>query len=361
MASSGLSFFDTRDRCGCRPTHSQLQLRFLHNVQGAGAVDIYVGSHSRPLVSYLEVGEITEYAPPVCFSPRLKLEVRLAGTSQVVASAELKLAADKAYLVLIAGGAPIQLKAFEDKQRCPPPGKANFRFIHAAAGGPPVTVLIGEQLYGTVSYLQTGQPPYVRIPLGRQTVTIPELGLAVELFVASGGIYTLVALTATSTLLSSTSPGACEQLQPRFDVPAYMGLWYQIASIPQPFQFSCVRSTATYTNLDDGVKVHNVCYNKYWQEVSQLNGTAIAPNPCQPAALEVSFPGIPSFGVNYLVHETDYKGYAMVGSPDRSSFFLLYRHKTICADLYRKLMLKAAQLGYDLEKILIDHGAVQDC
>jgi apolipoprotein D and lipocalin family protein len=115
------------------------------------------------------------------------------------------------------------------------------------------------------------------------------------------------------------------------------------------------------------VNVFNTCYDKDWNVVANITGSAIAPNPCIPAALKVSFPNPPPPapplpesppGPNYLIHTTDYVNYAIVGSPTRTSFFILSRKSKMCESEYKKWLKYAKSLGYNPSLIQQNYNAV---
>jgi apolipoprotein D and lipocalin family protein len=70
------------------------------------------------------------------------------------------------------------------------------------------------------------------------------------------------------------------------------------------------------------------------------------------AYLKVSFFG-PFFG-SYIVFELDTVNYqyALISGPDKSYFWLLARTPTIDENLKKKLIAKAAALGFDTTKLI---------
>lgn len=149
-------------------------------------------------------------------------------------------------------------------------------------------------------------------------------------------------------------------LQPNFDINRYLGKWYQIAALPTFFQKNCANSTAEYgsTKNPNIISVYNQCFNKQGQEINSIKGTATPKYVKQPAALIVQFPGFPSNKVNYLVHETNYTGYAIVGSPDRKDLFFLARSKSVSQQSYDYMLQQANKLGYNTQNIIIDQNAI---
>jgi apolipoprotein D and lipocalin family protein len=154
----------------------------------------------------------------------------------------------------------------------------------------------------------------------------------------------------------------CGPFEKKFSVKDYLGLWYEIARLPTFFQ-SGDRNTATYTATvqPNVVNVYNVAYNKDWKLIDNIIGKA-SPSADQPAALTVTFPPPvpPPSGVNYIVHDTDYDLYSMVGDCNRQYLWILCRNKTMSAELYCKLVKKAKKLGYDTGALIEDYKAVKE-
>ena len=357
------------------------KFRLLHNVTGAPNVDVFLDE--TPYVRNLAYKETTLYLKTRRLLTRI--QVRLAGTNTVIVRSKIRLEARRMQTLIITGLitdlSSIAVSLFRDKSTCPKPGSANLRFIQGAAGAPAVDVYVADvKTFSNVGFNHTGNPTYVPVQLGRVNISVNLAGTATVViptrsyYLISGGVYTFTATGLVSSGLSlifnHDNTGSCEQLQPNFNIQNYMGLWYQIANIPSFFDLKCGRSSATYTPLlrKSGtaiVGVYNVCYNNNWEKIEDITGTATVVN-CNPAALRVLFPSPPppappivvNPGANYLVHETDYLNYAIVGSPTRVNFFILARTKTISKNLYDKLLEKAIKLGYDPTKIVVNYRAV---
>ena len=142
----------------------------------------------------------------------------------------------------------------------------------------------------------------------------------------------------------------CEILQPNFSAQNYMGKWYQIASIPQLYDTNCPRATAEYTLLSDRINVFNTCYDKSWGIVSTITGSGYP--ECNPSSIRVVFPFVPQSPFsNYLIHKTNYRSYSIVGSPTRTSFYILSRRPKMSQSKYLKILKYAERLGYDSSKV----------
>lgn len=135
-------------------------------------------------------------------------------------------------------------------------------------------------------------------------------------------------------------------------VSQYAGLWYEIGSIPQIFQTGCNCTTAEYAAISETeISVVNTCnlFSANGFE-NRIEGTAtIVPNSGN-AKLLVSFFG--SGGSDYWIIDLDedYE-WAVVGSGDKQSFWILSRTRTLDQTLYNDLLEKWGERGYDISRV----------
>lgn len=156
-------------------------------------------------------------------------------------------------------------------------------------------------------------------------------------------------------------------LKADFNLERYMGRWFSAASIPQPFDRGTASKAAFYelsTEVDQKpvVIVTNIAYNQDGSVRAQILGTATVVDWSQRAALCVRFPtGQPEDcqRANYLVHDTNYQDYSIVGSYDGSNLYILVRRRPIHRSEYDRYVQYAASLGYDVSRFAEDYGAVQ--
>ena len=136
-------------------------------------------------------------------------------------------------------------------------------------------------------------------------------------------------------------------------ISQYAGLWYEIGSIPQIFQTGCNCTTAEYAAISETeISVTNACnlFSTNGFE-NRIEGTAtIVPNSGN-AKLLVSFFG--GAGSDYWVIdlEPDYQ-WAVVGSGDKQSFWILSRTPTFDQELYDSLLEKWGERGYDVSRVV---------
>jgi apolipoprotein D and lipocalin family protein len=139
---------------------------------------------------------------------------------------------------------------------------------------------------------------------------------------------------------------------PELDVERYMGTWYEIQSIPQWFQRGCHGTEAHYALREDGTfSVRNTCWiGPQTDRLKEANGKGWQPNPKEPGRLKIQFfwPFSGDLWVFQLDH--DYQ-WALVGSPKRSSLWILSRTPTLDPAIVSQLRQWAADHGFDLQKL----------
>lgn len=178
----------------------------------------------------------------------------------------------------------------------------------------------------------------------------------------------IVAVMAALGLVVGTASASAAPLGPiaKLDVDRYLGVWNQVAAIPQPFNIDCLRNTqARYTLIDpNNIKVENSC-TKFTGQRSGIVGNARVNDQKTKAQLHVSFPGVPfqsskSGPTNYIVTyiAPDYS-WALVGSPERLSGFVLKRDKRVSSAQWKAIKNVIVSRGYNLNLFIttpIDGG-----
>jgi apolipoprotein D and lipocalin family protein len=135
---------------------------------------------------------------------------------------------------------------------------------------------------------------------------------------------------------------------PSVDLKRYAGTWYEIGSIPKFFQKGCSRTTATYRPRPDGdLDVQNVC-NKHG-ELSSVKGKAWAVDKTN-AKLKVRFFWFITGDYWIIALDPEYR-YAMVGTPDRDSLWILSRTPLLDEAVYKGLLNQAKAQGFDIDKV----------
>jgi apolipoprotein D and lipocalin family protein len=137
------------------------------------------------------------------------------------------------------------------------------------------------------------------------------------------------------------------------DLAKYSGRWYEIARLPNHFERKLKCITATYTVRNDG-KITVLNGGHYIEEPSRTSsakGVAWIPDKSAPAKLKVRFfwPFSGNYWIMYL--DKDYR-YVLIGEPSFKYLWILSREKTIEDSIYRMLLQKAKENGYDVGPVI---------
>lgn len=139
------------------------------------------------------------------------------------------------------------------------------------------------------------------------------------------------------------------------DLTKYVGLWYEIAKIPNRFQKQCVKgTTAQYKLKTNGeIEVINSCLTEEGEK-DVAEGVARIVDTKTNSKLEVSFVSI--FGIRLFWGDywiiglgNDYE-YAVVGTPSRKYGWILSRTPQLNKDKLDKAYQTLKNAGYDINK-----------
>lgn len=139
---------------------------------------------------------------------------------------------------------------------------------------------------------------------------------------------------------------------PGVDINRYLGVWYEIASIPVSQQKGCLCTKAEYSILDDGVlRVVNSCRKGSAEgELNSAEGKAFVVPGSNNAKLKVQF--FWPFRGDYWILELDENySYAVVGTPSRRYCWILSRTPTLPPDVENMLVERLRTNGFDVSRL----------
>jgi apolipoprotein D and lipocalin family protein len=139
---------------------------------------------------------------------------------------------------------------------------------------------------------------------------------------------------------------------PSVDLQKYMGRWFEISAFPQSFEKGCHCTVAEYSMTDKGyVKVVNTCRKGSPDGKAKVaNGKAFVVEGSNNAKLRVQF-FWPFRGNYWIIDLADDYTYAVVGDPSRKYLWILCRTPRMEPGLYRDIVDRAANKGYDVSKL----------
>jgi len=136
------------------------------------------------------------------------------------------------------------------------------------------------------------------------------------------------------------------------DLNKYVGLWYEIAKIPNSFQDHCVKgTTAKYVLNEDGeIEVINSCIDEDG-EIDDAEGVARIVDKKSNAKLEVSFVSFlgwrPFWGDYWIIGiDEDYQ-WAIVGTPNRKYGWVLSRTPQLNKETMSEIFQILIDQGYN--------------
>ena len=159
----------------------------------------------------------------------------------------------------------------------------------------------------------------------------------------------------TATLLSvacSVTPPKDVKIVDNFQLPRYLGTWYEIARLDHSFERGLDNVTANYSPRDDGgVKVINRGYNAKKQQWQESIGKAYFIGSPQQASLKVSFFG-PFYGGYNVIDLDDAYQHALIAGPNREYLWILSRTPTIDNQTRDRSVSVAKHYGFPVEELI---------
>lgn len=165
----------------------------------------------------------------------------------------------------------------------------------------------------------------------------------------------LAVVLASQSLYATTTPN---RPVATLDTQRYLGQWHEIAHLPLFFQRKCVGPvTTTYAMAPDAkLAIQATCATRKGNKTVDGVGRF---EPGQPAAFKVRFAPawlswLPQAWFDYWVIDIDpdYQ-WAIIGGPGATHLWILARNRTMNRALYQRLVARARDRGYPVEKLVI--------
>jgi apolipoprotein D and lipocalin family protein len=162
-------------------------------------------------------------------------------------------------------------------------------------------------------------------------------------------------ITLTIILMLPGCGGAPDGVDPvdGFELPRYLGTWYEIARLDHSFERGLSQVTAEYSmRSDGGVRVVNRGFRDATSEWDEAVGKAYFTGDSNIGQLKVSFFG-PFYG-GYNIVELDKVAYqySLVAGPDRDYLWILSRTPQMDPATLQQLVDKAARLGFATDELI---------
>jgi apolipoprotein D and lipocalin family protein len=137
------------------------------------------------------------------------------------------------------------------------------------------------------------------------------------------------------------------------DLARYQGTWYEIARLPLYFEKNCAGNvTATYTLRTDGkIQVVNRCLKADGRPIVAKGTGQLARKDGPASQLKVTF-FWPFFGDYWILDLDPSYRWAVVGSPDRESLWVLSRTPALDRSVTDRLLAAARSHGFDTSKMV---------
>jgi apolipoprotein D and lipocalin family protein len=170
-------------------------------------------------------------------------------------------------------------------------------------------------------------------------------------------VFALISFAVVMNAQNNEENKTVETVQ-QVNLKRYVGLWYEIAKIPNFFQKKCkYGTTALYTMREDGnIDVTNSCYDEDG-EIIKAEGLARIVDKKTNAKLEVSFVSI--FGLHlfwgdyWIIGLGENYEYAVVGTPDRKYGWVLSRTPVLSKDKLEEAYRILLSNGYDTNDFVL--------
>jgi apolipoprotein D and lipocalin family protein len=170
------------------------------------------------------------------------------------------------------------------------------------------------------------------------------------LLTLAAGVGVAAVAGVTYNLLSKDIPKGATAVQP-FDKERYLGLWYEIARLPNSIEKNISKLTELYSLNDDGtMQVITKGYNYKKDKWTEIEGKIKFAGSEDIGMLKVSYFGPAYANYNVLAIDENYK-YALVSGSGLDFLWLLSKEQAIPENIKTQFIDKAKSIGFAVEKL----------
>ncbi|MFA5984791.1 MAG: lipocalin family protein [Methylococcaceae bacterium] len=138
-----------------------------------------------------------------------------------------------------------------------------------------------------------------------------------------------------------------------FEATRYLGTWYEVARLEQPYEKGLVDISARYSQRDDGgINVVNQGRNLKTGQWQQIQGKAYLVSEARMGQLKVSFFGPFYAAYNIIALDKQNYSYAMVAGANKENLWILSRTASLSPELLKNLLEQAKQLGFKTDNMI---------
>ncbi|WP_068470978.1 lipocalin family protein [Candidatus Protochlamydia phocaeensis] len=132
------------------------------------------------------------------------------------------------------------------------------------------------------------------------------------------------------------------------DLHRYMGTWYEIARLRDPWKWACAHNTLSIYTLKADGSIHIVTQCQTGNsphEVERAEGSAVVMDQASNAKLKLIFPPFQRFnwvfsGEYWIIQLADDYSYAVVSEPTQTHVVILSRTPFLSEDVYQNILDK---------------------
>lgn len=174
---------------------------------------------------------------------------------------------------------------------------------------------------------------------------------------AAGAGFVGAAALAYSLLKKDDIPNGAVAVQP-FNLNRFLGKWYEVARLPIRIEKNMADLTEEYvTRANGSIKVITRARNIKTNTWTEVTGTLKPAGAHDIGMLKVSYLRPVYFAYNVLDVTEDYE-YALVSGSSIETLWILSRSTNIPDDIKARFLYKAASIGFAIDRIEWQYGAL---